>query len=122
MRVIYAFVGVLIGALIDLAINLLAAAIQQRPFGAQLGRQGMGWLIGLIVAGLLLGVWLGATVRLQPRANTAAPTLPTHRRAVQPMTLTRLRALMSYGRLRGQGIALADILLIGSVLDIDTRE
>jgi len=122
MRTIYAFVGMLIGALIDLAINLLAGVIQQRPFGVQLSSHGMGWLIGLIVTGLLLGVWLGAPVRVQPRANTATPTLPAHRHAGQPMTLTRLRALLSYGRLRGQGIALADILLIGSVLDIDARE
>jgi hypothetical protein len=36
--------------------------------------------------------------------------------------MTRLRALLSYGRLRGQGIALTDIMLWGSVLDIDTRK
>jgi hypothetical protein len=36
--------------------------------------------------------------------------------------ITRLKALLSYGKLRGQGIRLSDILLIGSRLDIDTRD
>ena len=121
MRTTYAFVGALLGAIINLAINLLAAAIQQRPLGASV-LQHIDWLIGLIVVGLVLGLWLSARVQLQPNDNGATlQTSPQHRMA-QPITMTRLRALLSYGRLRGQGIALTDIMLWGSVLDIDTRK
>jgi hypothetical protein len=121
MRTTYAFVGALLGAIINLAINLLAAAIQQRPLGASV-LQRIDWLIGLIVVGLVLGLWLGARVQLQPNDNGATlQTSPQHR-VIQPITMTRLRALLSYDRLRGQGIALTDIMLCGSVLDIDTRK
>jgi hypothetical protein len=108
--------------MIDLAVNLLAAAIQQRPLGDQVLRHGVGWLIGLIVGGLMLGLWLGARVQLQPNTSMAASQASPQRHVVQPVTMTRLRALLSYGRLRGQGITLTDILLFGSVLDIDTRK
>ena len=78
----------------------------------------------MIIVGLLLGLWLGAPVRLQPRENAATRRIAglTPAAAAQPITMTRLRALLSYGKLRGQGIQLADIILIGSVLDIDTRK
>jgi hypothetical protein len=122
MRPLYAFVGALLGAIIDLIVNLLAGAIQQRPWGDQVLRHGMGWLIGLIVGGLLLGLWLGARVHLQPDDSRATSQASPQHRVTQPITMTRLRALLSYGRLRGQGIALADIMLCGSVLDIDTRK
>jgi hypothetical protein len=56
MRPLYAFIGMRIGAMIDLTVNLLAAAIQQRPWGAQVLRDSVGWLIGLIVVGLMLGL------------------------------------------------------------------
>lgn len=122
MRALYAFIGAFLGAMIDVAINLLASAIQQRPMGAHILQQGFGWLIGLIVGGLLLGLWLGARVSLQPQpSRVPQPVAPQHCGA-QPVTMTRLRALLSYGRLRGQGIALTDIMLWGSILDIDTQK
>ena len=120
MRATYAFVGALLGAIINLVINLLAAAIQQRPLGAAVLQQNVGWLIGLIVVGLVLGLWLSACVQLQPNYSSTTPQTSPQHRVVQPITMTRLRALLSYGRLRGQGIALTDIMLCGSVLDIDT--
>jgi hypothetical protein len=43
-------------------------------------------------------------------------------KAKKAVTVTRLRALLSYGRLRGRGIRLEDILLVGSCLDIDTGD
>ncbi len=122
MRILYAFVFGLIGACVDLAINLLAGVMQQKSPRLFLGQHGIGLLITLIVFGLLLGVWFGATVRLQPRINSTTPAPPTRQGVAYPIALTRFRALLSYGRLRGQGITLADILLIGSVLDIDSRE
>jgi hypothetical protein len=122
MRPLYAFIGALLGAMIDLAVNLLAAAIQQRPLGTQVLQHGVGWLIGLIVGGLVLGLWLGARVHLQPNNSRATSQASPQHSVAQPITMTRLRALLSYGRLRGQGIALTDIMLCGSVLDIDTRK
>jgi FtsH-binding integral membrane protein len=121
-RATYAFVGAVLGAIINLAINLLAAAIQQRPLGASVLQHNVDWLIGLIVGGLVLGLWLSARVQLQPNDSRATPQTSPQHRVVQPITMTRLRALLSYGRLRGQGIALTDIMLWGSVLDIDTRK
>lgn len=115
-RPLYAIIGLFVGAVVDLLINLVAAAIQQRTFADQFSTATLYWLVGLSVAGLLLGHWLGAGLSLQ------MPT-PSRPRAVnnsQPITITRLRALLSYAKLRGKGIDLADILLIGSCLDIET--
>lgn len=122
MRILYACVFGFIGAFVDLAINLLAGVIQQKSPSLLLGQHGIGLLIALIILGILLGVWFGTTVRLQPCINSTPPAQPTHQEIAYPIALTRFRALLSYGRLRGQGIALADILLIGSVLDIDSRK
>jgi hypothetical protein len=122
MRPLYAFIGALLGAMIDLAVNLLAAAIQQRPLGDQVLRHGAGWLIGLILSGLVLGLWLGTRVQLQPNDSAATPQASPQHHVNQSITMTRLRALLSYGRLRGQGIALTDIVLCGAIIDVDARE
>ena len=109
MRPLYAFIGALLGAMVDLAVNLMAAAIQQRPLGDQVLRHGVGWLIGLIVGGLVLGLWLGARVQLQPNTSMTTPQASPQHHVVQPITMTRLRALLSYGRLRGQGTDFSDL-------------
>ena len=117
-RFIYAIIGLFVGAGVDLLINLLAAAIQQQAFGDQFSRQSVWWLVGLASAGLLLGYWLGAELQLP--APTAAP--PTLTKAPKTVTMTRLQALLSYVKLRGRGIHLNDILLIGSRVNIDTGD
>lgn len=116
----YALIGLIVGAAVDLLINLLAGAIQQRAFGDQFSSQSVLWLAGLAVAGLLIGYWLGGAVAV-PAAAAPAQT-PASPAADKPVEITRLKALLSYGKLRGQGIRLSDILLIGSRLDIDTRD
>lgn len=116
----YALIGLFVGASVDLVINLLAGALQQRAFGDQFSSQSVLWLVGLAVAGLLIGYWLGGAVAVPASAAPAhAPTSPA---ADKPVEITRLKALLSYGKLRGQGIRLSDILLVGSRLDIDTRD
>jgi H+/Cl- antiporter ClcA len=115
-RPIYAIVGVFVVAAVDLLINLLAAAIQQRAFADQFSKQSVWWLVAVIVGGLLVGYWLGGPVRL------SAPHQPEVSGTPKTVTITRLRALLSYAKLRGRGIHLSDIFLFGSHVDIDTRD
>ena len=117
-RPAYAVIGLLVGAIADLLINLLAAAIQQRAFPGQFGTASILGLAGLAMLGLLAGYWLGGSIQLP----ASPPVQTTPRRTTPGATITRFKALLSYGQLRGKGITLSDILLIGSRLDIDTRE
>jgi len=116
MRIFYAFSGLLIGAIVNILINLLAAAIQQQAFANQFNRQSIWLLISMSLVGLLVGYWLSAQVP----APTGTPSKPLNKLNTQ--TMTRLNALFSYTKLRGKGISLGEILLIGSKLDIDTRD
>lgn len=116
----YALTGMFVLAVVDLAINLLAAAVQQRAFADQFSTYSILWLIGLAVVGLLLGYWLGADVKLPGESLPVAQTSDSHDRKMT--TTTRLHALSSYVRLRGKGIHLSDIFLIGSRIDIDTSD
>ena len=116
-RSAYIVVGLFIAAAVDFLINLLASAVTQQPLGAQLSSpSSIGLLVALIVLGLLLGYWLSGDPHLPP-AVIQSITLANP----QTVSVTRLRALLSYGKLRGMGISLSDILLIGSRLDIDTK-
>ena len=98
-------------------MRALAAAVQQRAFADQFGASAIGWLVGLSVVGLLLGYWLGAEV---PLPSSAVPRSRTTTGKPRPVTITLLKALLSYAKLRGRGIYLNDILLFGSRLDIET--
>ena len=123
MRTIYAISGAVVGALTSLLINLIAAALQQRAFPQQFSNQAIGWLIGMALIGLLLGVYLGKPLEFEvavqpPQSQPAA----AKKRSTKRIQITRLRALFSYHQLRGQGIALDDILSIGSVVVIDARD
>ncbi len=121
MRILYAFLGAGLGALTNITINLLSAAIQQRALDDQFTTPAIIWLIGVTLVGLILGIWLGTEITIPPPGKPAEQ--PTKRsRATKPVTMTRFMAILSYGKLRGRGIHLLDILLIGSKLDIDTRE
>jgi hypothetical protein len=115
-RPIYAVCGLIIGAVVDLAINLLASAIQQREFLNHFSDQALWGLAGLALVGLLVGYWMGSPLQLSKPSSSASasPESP------ETVTLTRFRALLSYGRLKGKGIHLRDILLIGSRMDIET--
>jgi len=116
MRIFYALSGLLIGAIVNILINLLSAAIQQQAFTNQFNRQSIWLLISMSLVGLLTGYWLSAQVPIL----TAAPSKTFNKGNTQ--TITRLNALFSYAKLRGKGISLGEILLIGSKLDIDTRD
>lgn len=120
LRLLYATVGAVLVIFVDLAVNLIAAAIQSRSFSAQFDSQSVYLLALLIGAGLFLGWFFGGDVEVPATTRPAAPGQPPV--IEPPRTITRLRALLSYAKLRGQGISLSDILLIGSKLDIDTRD
>jgi len=117
-RPIYGIAGLFIGAGVNLLVNLLAAAIQQRAFADQFSASAVWWLAGLSGGGLLLGYWLGAEVPLP--VPTTAHSWARVDGEIRPITLTRLRALLSYAKLRGWGISITDVLLIGSRLEVQT--
>lgn len=112
---IYAISGLLVGAVVTIGINLLSAAIQQRAF-TFFSDQTIWELVIFIVLGLLIGYWLGG--QLQVPTSATSKTSPAGKS--DTVTITRLRALRSYGKLKGKGIHLRDILLIGSRIDIET--
>lgn len=122
MRVVYGIVTAFVLVLVDLLVSLLAAAIQQQAFGDQFSSQSIFWLMGLIVIGVLAGYWLGGRVTVPAPAPTqpATPARSSPSHAANTVSITRLRALLSYGELKGRGVHLSDILLIGSVLKIDS--
>ena len=118
VRFIYAIIGLFVGAGVDLVINLLAAAIQQRAFADQFNQQSIWWLVGLAVVGLFVSFWLGGKVQIQ--APPATPTAPAAK--PQTVTVTRLQAILSAIKVRGQGIHLSDVFSFGSRIDIDTKD
>jgi hypothetical protein len=113
-RPIYAILGLIVGAIVNLLINLIADGIQQRTFANQFNDQAIWGLIGLALLGLLVGYWIGGSVQLSIQPQPMSNDKP------DIVTLTRFRALLSYGKLKGKGIHLSDILLIGSRIDIET--
>jgi len=117
VRFLSAVLGLIVGATVDLLVNLLAAGIQQRAFANQFSDQALWGLAGLAVLGLLVGYWLGAPLRLKTSSPKSKST-----GSLETLTMTRIRALLSYGKLRGKGIHLSDVLLIGSRIDIDTTD
>lgn len=117
---VYAIAGLLAGAGVNIAINLLSAAIQQKYFAGQFTDQALWGLAIFAGVGLLVGLWLSGPISVP--ASTASPQVkPLPAGSPHQVTITRLKALLSYGKLRGRGVTLSDILLIGSKLDIDTR-
>lgn len=50
--------GSLVGAVVNVLFNLIAAGIQQRAFRDQISSQSIWWMIGCALLGLVLGYWL----------------------------------------------------------------
>lgn len=117
-RSVYAIIGLFISVGVDLAVNLLAAAIQQRAFTDQFGPDTIWWLAGLAALGLVVGYWLAG----ETQVSTAATDPATAAGKAKTVTVTRLRALLSYVKTRGRGIHLSDVFSFGSKIDIDTRD
>lgn len=117
-RPVYAVSGLFVGAAVNIVGNLLAAAIQQRSLANQFGPHAIWWMSGLSTIGLLVGYWLSAEIQV-PRAS---PSQPTSAGGAKTVTITRLRALLSHATLRGQGIYLSDIILMGSRIEINARD
>jgi hypothetical protein len=109
----------LVSGIVGIFINLLSAAIQQRAFSDQFNAPTIWILVGLALVGTLTGAWLGGKVNMPSTATPQAPQ-PSPSPKHGTVTVTRLRALLSYRKLRGKGIHLSDIILFGSRIDIDT--
>ena len=118
-KFLYAFAGLLVSALVGILINLLSAAIQQRAFADQFNTLAIWLLAGFTLIGTLIGAWLGGKVTV-PITSLPSTTRSQASTKQGTVTITRLRAFLSYGKLRGKGIALSDIILIGSRLDIES--
>jgi hypothetical protein len=119
-RLFSALIGAVAFLVVDLTLNLLAAAIQARSFADQFTDRSIWILIVILVGGFVVGFWLSGMVTL-PAQAVAAP-LPAQPSSARGVAISRFRAILSYGKLRGKGIKLSDILLVGAVLDIDTRD
>lgn len=117
-RSIYAFSGAVVGAIIDVLINLIAAGIQKLAFADQFNLQTVAGLAGLTLVGLLLGYLLGKPVHI------SAPPSPQSPASEKPdtITITRLQALWSHNELKGKGIHLKDVFQLGSKINIDTKD
>ena len=116
----YAFVGLLVAGAVDLIINLLAASIQDQAFSNQFTQQSICLLAGLAIVGILLGYWLGAEVSL-PKVSSDENPPSTISNEPETVTVSRFHAFLSYIKLRGKGIHLKDIVVVGSRIDIDTK-
>ncbi|SRR5258708_2712408 len=119
-RFLYAFGGLLISGIVGFLINLLASAIEQQAFSHQFSMTTIWFLLGFICFGTLLGAWLGGKISLPPTASPPAPQTASPKSS-ETVSITRLKALLSYGKFRGKGLRLTDIILIGSRLDIDSK-
>ncbi len=61
-RSVFSITGLLVGAVVNVLFNLIAAGMQQRAFGDQFSSQSIWWMLGFAVVGLLLGYWLSLKV------------------------------------------------------------
>lgn len=115
----YALLGLLVGAVVNLVISLLSAAIQKQAFSDQFSKNSILFLIAMALAGLLVGYWLSGEVQI-PTTDTIRQGHPDSNR--KTTTITRLQAIFSYVKIRGgdKGIRLKDIFTFGSKIDIDT--
>jgi len=134
----FMFLGALIGAILDLLVNLVAAAIQQRAFANQFSTTALISLVVAILFFALVGAWLGKKIDVPTVASVTAPTLSTGTGVALPqaaaanqlastspsgtIAMTRFRALFSYYRLKGHGIHLSDIFSFGTVVRIDSTD
>ena len=118
----YGIIGIFVGAMFNIIINLIAAVIQQRLFAEQFSNQSIGWLVGLAIGFGLLGYWLGQKLEIPLLNSTPSQGQSNSSVDSQIVIISRLQAVLSYTKLRGKGVSLSDVLLIGSRLDIDTRE
>ncbi len=115
-RPIFTIAGAIVGAIVDLLISLLAAAIQQQAFLDHFSDQAIWILAGAIVLGLLVGYWLGGPLKVPASSFSQSANI----KSSGTVTITRLRGILSYTKLKGKGIHLSDILLIGSRIDIES--
>ncbi|GAC1360869.1 MAG: hypothetical protein NVSMB38_44780 [Ktedonobacteraceae bacterium] len=116
-KIRYILTGTLITTGSGIIINLLSSGIQQRTFPTQFSDQALWILAGLALFGSLVGYWLSGQLQVPPSSSHPPSPYP-----LQPdvVTLTRLQAFLSYSKLKGKGIHLSDIVMIGTRIDIET--
>jgi H+/Cl- antiporter ClcA len=120
---LYGFIGLIIGAVVDLIIHLIAGGLHEGLFKKSFNKWSLIGLAALAIVGLLLGMWLGGEVPVLERSSDTSKSM-IHRSSqnARPVTITRLHSLLSSLKLRGPGISLEDVKTRGSRLDIDTRD
>lgn len=107
-RTLYAVVGGVVGALLELLGDIATDWLRARAFETIV--ISWTWLAGFIIAGGLLGFWLGADV-----------TAPEQRHR-DGVVVTRLKAMWSRFTLKGQRASVSDVTAVGSTIEIDTRK
>lgn len=115
-RSIYSILGAIVGAVVSLLINLVAAGIQQHAFTQQLSIQTIWGLVGLTLVGLLIGYWLGKPLQIP----ASSPPQASGPEKSDTVTITRLQALWSHNELKGKGIHIQGLFMLGSTNKIDT--
>lgn len=121
----YGFIGLIIGAIVEIIIHLIAISLHEGPFKISFSKWSFILLVVLALLGLLAGRWLGSEVPMPDKNQnierlgrpSARPPLNT-----QGVKVTRLRALLSSLKIRGRGVSLDDVKARGSRIDIDTRD
>jgi hypothetical protein len=116
-RSLYAIAGLIVGTGVDVIANLIAAGIQQHTFADQFSNQAIWGLVGLAFIGLLIGYWLGKPLSV-PSPSSAQTTSSEK---LETITITRLQALWSHNKVKGKGIHLNKIFLLGSTNEVDTE-
>lgn len=118
LRSIYTILGAIVGAVVDLLINLVAAGIQQHAFTDQFSIQTIWGLVGLTLVGIIVGYWLGKPLQVPVSSSPQA----TVSESPDTVTITRMQALWSQSKLKGKGIHLKNIFSWKSTLDINTKD
>src|SRR5947208_2146669 len=57
-KTFYVIAGLFVSAAVNILYNLIAAAIQKRALNDQFNDQSIWWLVGLAIAGMIVGYWI----------------------------------------------------------------
>ena len=118
-KLVYAFIGLLVGAAVNIMLNMIAAAIQQKAFSDHFNDQSIVILVALSLLGLIIGYWLGTAVDVPESVINSHEQTQDSGKIVK---VTRLMALWSFIRIKGKGITITDVVSLGSDIEIDTKK
>jgi hypothetical protein len=101
-RSVLLIAGLLIGAVLNVLFNLIAAGIQQRAFRDQFSNQSIWLMIGFAVAGLLVGYWVSLNVETTSHSSDS-------RAGIEAKDLTSREGGVIADERTGRGIAIEKV-------------